>query len=285
MIDIKPINHGFGADIGGIDLATITDADFEIIYQAWLDYGVLRFHDQKLTKDSLQAFSQRFGPLEKIPFGKLSKEQQAKIDNLYVTAISNIVIDGKPLGGLGDGELVWHSDMTYVETPPPASVLLGVEIPAQGGDTYFCDQKAAYEKLSDDMKARIANLTIKHDAAHSSDGKLRPGYEDLTDPRKAPGAVHPIVRPHDETGDACLYLGRREWAYIPELSLAESETLLDELWAQATPEDSIIVQKWTPGDVIIWDNRRCLHKRTPIDPTSRRLLLRCQALAREAHVN
>ena len=66
MIDIKPINHGFGADFGGIDLATITDADFEIIYQAWLDYGVLRFHDQKLTKDSLQAFSQRFGPLEKI---------------------------------------------------------------------------------------------------------------------------------------------------------------------------------------------------------------------------
>ncbi|MEL6956008.1 MAG: TauD/TfdA family dioxygenase, partial [Pseudomonadota bacterium] len=135
MIDIKPIREGFGADVSGVDLARISDADFETIYRAWLDFGVLRFQGQSLDKDSLQAFSQRFGPLEEIPLGRLTAEQRKKIDNLYVTAISNIVVNGRPIGGLGNAEAEWHSDMTYVETPPPASVLLGVEIPPHGGDT------------------------------------------------------------------------------------------------------------------------------------------------------
>ncbi|MEG9862657.1 MAG: TauD/TfdA family dioxygenase [Parvularculales bacterium] len=281
MIEIQPICNGFGADLRNVNLATISDEDFEMIYRAWLDYGVLRFHGQKLDKDGLQAFSQRFGPLEKIPFGKLSKEQQAKLDNLYVTSISNIIVNGKPIGALGTGELVWHSDMTYIETPPPASVLLGVEIPSEGGDTYFSDQKAAYELLPDQLKERIADLTIKHNAAHSSDGRLRPGYEPFDDPREAPGAIHPIVRTHEETGEDCLYLGRREWSYIPGLSLEDSEALLDDLWHHAAPEHYIVEQKWEPGDVIIWDNRRCLHKRSELDPGMRRLLLRCQVLARE----
>jgi taurine dioxygenase len=89
-----------------------------------------------------------------------------------------------------------------------------------------------------------------------------------------------MVRIHNETGEECLYLGRREWAYVPGLPLEESEALLDDLWAYATPADYVVEQNWTPGDVIIWDNRRCLHKRTSIDPSQRRLLLRCQVLAK-----
>lgn len=282
MIDIELVCDGFGADIKDVDLANIGDHAFEAIYQAWLDYGVLRFRGQTLDKDSLQQFSQRFGPLEEIPLGRLSEEQRAKIDNLYVTAISNIVVKGRPIGGLGSSEAQWHSDMTYIETPPPASVLLGVEIPPHGGDTYFVDQKAAYASLPDSLKHRIGGLSIKHDAAHTSVGDLRRGYEAFDDPRDAPGAIHPMVRKHEETGDKCLYLGRRDWAYIPGLSLEESEALLDEVWTYAVPETHIVVQKWTPGDVIIWDNRRCLHRRDEIDPTTRRLLLRCQVLAHEA---
>lgn len=280
MIEIKPIRDGFGANVTGIDLASISDEDFETIYRAWLDYGVLRFCGQSLDKDSLQAFSQRFGPLEEIPVGRLAPEQRAKIDNLYVTAISNILVDGRPIGGLGNAEAEWHSDMTYVDTPPPASVLLGMVIPPHGGDTFFVDQRAAYQSLPDALKTRIEGLSIKHDAAHTSVGELRAGFDPFDDPRDAPGAVHPIVRTHDETGDECLYLGRRDWAYIPGLSLEDSEALLDELWSHAIPEDYIVEQNWTPGDVIIWDNRRCLHRRSEIDPSTKRLLLRCQVLAR-----
>ena len=172
--------------------------------------------------------------------------------------------------------------MTYVEVPPPASVLLGVEIPQNGGDTYFADQRAALALLPADLRRRIEGLSIKHNAAHDSVGNLRPGFEAFDDPRDAPGAVHPIIRKHNETGDDCLYLGRREYAYIPGLSLEESEALLDELWSYAVSADYVVEQNWTPGDVIIWDNRRCLHKRTSIDPSQRRLLLRCQVLARTA---
>ena len=273
---------GFGADITGVDLTNLTDDTFEAIYCAWLRFGVLRFKGQRLNKDSLQTFSQRFGPLEQIPIGRMSEEQKARLDNLFVTPISNIKVDGKPIGGLGDAEATWHSDMTYVEVPPPASVLLGVEIPQNGGDTFFADQRAALASLPEDLRQRIEGLSIKHNAAHDSVGNLRPGFEAFDDPRDAPGAVHPVIRKHSETGDACLYLGRREWAYIPGLSLQESEALLDELWSYAVPADYVVEQNWTPGDVIIWDNRRCLHKRTSIDPSQRRLLLRCQVLARTA---
>ncbi|MEL7546602.1 MAG: TauD/TfdA family dioxygenase [Pseudomonadota bacterium] len=281
MIEIRQMRQGFGADIGGVDLATISDQDFEEVYQAWLKYGVLRFRNQALNKDSLQSFSQRFGPLEEIPVGRLTAEQRAKIDNLYVTAISNITINGRPIGGLGNGEAAWHSDMTYIDTPPPASVLLGVEIPPHGGDTFFVDQRAAFAALPETLKQRIEDLTIKHDAAHTSVGDLRAGFEPFDDPRDAPGAIHPLVREHEETGDKCLYLGRRDWAYIPGLTLEDSEALLEELWSYAIPEQYIVEQNWAPGDVIVWDNRRCLHRRSELDPKTRRLLLRCQVLARE----
>ena len=279
-MQVIPITGTFGADITGVRLGSLSDAWFEDIYGAWLEYGVLRFREQSLTKDDLQAFSHRFGPLEEMPLGRLSATQKAKIDNRYVTPISNIVVDGKPIGGLGDAEASWHSDMTYVESPPPASVLLGVEIPPVGGDTFFADQREALATLPDSLRARINDLTIKHDAAHDSVGLLRPGFEAFDDPRDAPGAEHAIILNHDETGDECLYLGRRDWAYIPGLSLEDSEALLDELWRYAIPGHAVVEQNWLPGDVIVWDNRRCLHRRSSIDPSHRRLLLRCQVLAR-----
>ena len=282
MIAIQPMTPTFVAEISGVDVRSITDAEFEQLYAAWLEFGVLRLRDQPLNEDELQAFSARFGPLEEIPMGRLSESARVKIENRYVTQLSNIIVDGKPIGGLGNAEANWHSDMTYVDTPPPASVLLGVEIPAEGGDTYFADQYAAYEALPDSLKHQIEHLTIKHDAAHTSVGKLRPGFEAFDDPRDAPGAVHPVVTRHEETGRLALYLGRREWAYMPGLSLAESEALLNELWRYATPPGSVWQQQWQPADLIIWDNRRVLHRRDDFDPQARRLMKRCQVLARSA---
>lgn len=280
-MEINPICTDFGARISGIDLAHLSDSDFDRIYEAWLTYGVLCFSNQAIEKDNLQSFSQRFGPLEEMPIGRLTAAQRAKIDNIFVTPISNILKNGKPIGALGNKEVIWHSDMTYSPVPPPASVLLAVEVPEKGGNTHYADQRAAYERLPDKLKTRIKHLTIKHDAAHVSDGSLRRGYEPFDDPRDAPGAVHPIIRIHDETGDACLYLGRRDWAYIPGLSLEDSEALLDELWNYAIVESHVFEHCWNPGDILVWDNRRCIHRRSSLDPSMRRLLFRCQVLARE----
>jgi taurine dioxygenase len=280
MIEVKPIKEAFVAEVTGADVRSLSEEAFEQIYAAWLRYGVLRLRDQQIDEEQLQAFSARFGPLEEIPFGRMSEADKAKVKNRYVTQLSNIVVDGKPIGGLGNAEANWHSDMTYVETPPPASVLLGVEIPRKGGDTYFADQYAAYEALPDELRVRIAELTIKHDAAHTSIGKLRPGFKPFDDPRDAPGAVHPIIQIHEETGRKALYLGRREWAYVPGLTLDESEELLDELWQYAAMPAFVWRQNWQPYDLIIWDNRRVLHRRDDFDPQSRRLMKRCQVLAR-----
>ncbi|MEC8717176.1 MAG: TauD/TfdA family dioxygenase, partial [Pseudomonadota bacterium] len=186
---IEAITPGFAADLAGVDVRRLSEGDFEVLYDAWLRYGVLRLRGQGLEESDLETFSARFGPLEEVPLGRLSDAQRAKVKNRFVTQISNIVVNGKPIGGLGNAEASWHSDMTYVPTPPPASVLLGVEIPPAGGDTYFADQAAALEALPAPLRSRIETLSIKHDAAHTSVGELRRGFEPFDDPRDAPGAV------------------------------------------------------------------------------------------------
>ena len=280
MLEVSPVSHGFVAQINNVEVGNLSDAEFEEIYSAWLDHAVLRIRGQALDEDGLQRFSARFGPLEEIPTGRMSVAQKAKIKNRYVTQLSNILVDGKPIGGLGNSEASWHSDMTYIQVPPPASILLGVEVPQTGGDTYFSNQYAAYDALPSDLKARVQTLNIKHDAAHTSVGSLRPGFEPFDDPRDAPGAIHSIVQTHDETGRKVLYLGRREWAFIPGLELQESERLLDELWSYAVLPENVWRQEWQPGDVVIWDNRCVLHRRDDFPPESRRLMKRCQVLAR-----
>jgi taurine dioxygenase len=282
MIQITPINPTFVAEIEGVDIRSVTQDEFTQIYQAWLDFGVLRLRGQPLNEDELQVFSARFGPLEEIPMGRLSEAKRKKIKNRYVTQLSNIIVDGKPIGGLGNAEAAWHSDMTYVENPPPASVLLSVEIPEQGGDTYFADQNAAYDGLPDELRRRVQELTIKHNAAHTSVGSLRAGFDAFEDPREAPGAIKPVVMTHDETGKKTLYLGRRDWAYVPGLPLEDSEMLLDELWSYAALDQNVWRQQWQPDDLIIWDNRRVLHRRDDFDQNARRLMKRCQVLSRRA---
>ena len=279
---VTPITANFVADIEDVNLATINDTEFEQLYSAWLEYGVLRIRNQDLDDEQLQTFSKRFGPLEEAPFGRMSEEDKAMIKHRYVTTLSNIIADGKPIGGLGNSEATWHSDMTYIETPPPASLLLGIEIPEQGGDTHFANQYAALKALPGVLRKRIETLTVKHNAAHTSVGKLRPGFEAFDDPREAPGAIHPMINTHNESGRPALYLGRREWAYIPGLSVTESDALLDELWAYVALEENTWRQKWQPLDLIIWDNRCVMHRRDGFDQNSRRYMRRCQVLDRNA---
>ncbi len=278
---ITPLGNNLSAEIDDVDLATITGADFDRLYQCWLDHLVLRIRGQALTDEAFQAFSARFGPLEEAPFGKISEEDKRRIKNRYVTVISNVKVDGRPIGGLGNKEAAWHSDMTYKEVIPPASILYAIEIPGAGGETLFANQYAALECMPDGLKARIRDKFIKHDASHNSVGELRRGFHELPDPRQVEGAVHPIIRRHPDTGKEALFLGRRDYAYIPGLSLEDSEALLDEIWQYAVLPENVWTQTWQVSDVIIWDNRCVLHRRAGFDDNERRLMKRCQVLARE----
>ena len=279
---VEQVGQSFVAEVMDVDLGRISDSEFRVLYKAWLEFGVLRIRGQSLNDGELQRFSNRFGPLEEIPYGKISEEEKQKIKNRYVTVISNIEVDGKPIGGLGNKEATWHSDMTYIEDPPPASILMSLEVPELGGDTHFSDQKAAYLSLPNELVSRIENLSIKHNAAHTSVGDLRRGFDPIKDPREAPGAIHPIVRTHDETEEKVLYLGRRELAYVVGFALEESEQLLNEVWRYAAMSENVWTQQWEIGDVIIWDNRRVLHRRDGFDQSQRRLMKRCQVMSSAA---
>ena len=275
-MDIKPLREGFVADVAGVDLLSVDDATFEAIHGAWLRHPILRVRDQHADDEHLQAFSRRFGPLEYAPMGRITEKERAQLPNPHVTTISNILVGGKPIGGLGAAEAAWHTDMSYIESPPTASLLYAVETPEEGGDTHFCDMVAALRALPPDLADRARQLRVKHDAAHDSIGKLRRGHRHASDPRAAPGAVHPMVRRHPENGTEALFLGRRQDAYVEGMPLAQSEALLDEIWRYVALPGATWTQKWKVGDLVIWDNRSVMHRRAAFDPSARRLMRRTQ---------
>jgi taurine dioxygenase len=272
-VQVVPTGKGIGADIVGPDLScALSDATFAAIRDAWLEHKVLRFRGQDLAKDDLLAFSRRFGTLDKAPINIRGKNWIEGYPELAV--MSNIKVAGEVIGSLGYGEAVWHTDMSYQEITPSAALLYSVELPARGGETGFIDMYAAYETLPADLKAAIEGRQIKHDASHNSAGELRKGFQKVTDPREAPGATHPIVIRHPETGRRALFLGRRPNGYVMGLSLDESEALLDRLWAHAVQVPYCWFQEWQLGDLVMWDNRCTMHKRNAFDANERRLLLR-----------
>lgn len=271
-----------GAEIRGLDLSNpLSPQERNALVEALDDRLVLIAHEQKLSDPQLLAFSATFGELDPPgpnPYGIPFNEEFPEIN-----VISNVIENGRPIGGLGAGEAVWHADMTYIDIPPRGAVLHAHEIPENGGgNTYFADQYAAYEALPDDVKKQIDGKRAVHDASRNSAGQLRKGYEEITDPRETKGAVHPLVRTNARTGRKALFLGRRKDSYILGLDLDESEALLDILWAHATQDRFAMCHEWRVGDVLMWDNLAVLHRRDSFDENARRIMHRTQIKGVEA---
>jgi taurine dioxygenase len=166
--------------------------------------------------------------------------------------------------------------MSYLPAPPKASLLYALEIPPEGGDTWFCDMYAAFDSLPEDLKRRAAGLKVKHDGTYNSGGFVRAGVTPTDDPRAAPGHLHPLVCRHPDSGRPMLYLGRRRNAYLDGLDIAESERLLDLLWEHATQDGHVWRHRWQVGDLVLWDNRCTMHRRDPFDAAARRIMHRTQ---------
>lgn len=274
-MEARPLTPVVGAEIVGIDLGDVNEAQFAFIRDAFDRYAGLLFRGQDLSPDQLVAFSRRFGYLDHAPVMENGRTAVPGLPEVYL--VSNIKdADGKEIGSLGAGEAVWHTDMSYLAAPPDISMLHAIEVPPAGGDTWLCGMNAAYEALPQDLKRRIAGLRIKHDGTYNSGGYVRQGVTPTDDPRESPGTYHPVVIAHPNTGQPLLYLGRRRMAHIEGLDLAESEALLDELWSFATREENAYRHSWRVGDVLMWDNRATMHRRDPFDAASRRLMRRTQ---------
>jgi taurine dioxygenase len=273
-LDVIGTGHGVGAEVRGLDLHRMTDEQFGALRSAWFDNSVLLIRDQSLSDADLIAFSRRFGDLDLAPIQESGRRFVEGLPELYV--VSNVVEAGVPIGSLGNGEAVWHTDMSYAEVPPQASALYALEVPPTGGNTSFINMYAVYDALPDALKARIAGRRVKHDGTYNSGGFLRQGVTPTDDPRQAPGSLHPLVYVHPETGRAALYLGRRRNAYIDGLDLAASEALLDELWAHVDGDRFGWSHVWRRGDLVLWDNRCTMHRRDAFDPAARRVMHRTQ---------
>jgi taurine dioxygenase len=273
-LTVIPSGRALGAEIQGIDLRTIDSDTFSSVYHAWLEHSVLLIRGQNLTDDDLIAFSERFGDLDWAPIQESGRRFVEGHPEIYV--VSNVMENGAPIGSLGAGEATWHTDMSYLEDPPKASILYALEVPPAGGNTYFNSMYLAYESLPSAVKKRIDGRKLKHDGTYNSGGYVRQGVSAVNDPVTSPGTYHPLVCTHPETKRRVLYLGRRRNAYIEGLSLAESESLLDELWSHANREELEWHNEWRVGDLVLWDNRCTMHRRDPFDASSRRVMHRTQ---------
>jgi taurine dioxygenase len=273
-VEIIPTGAALGAEIRGVNLTTLDDAAFSRLTRAWLDHSVILIRDQMLDDAELVAFSRRFGELDWAPVQETGRRFVEGMPEIYV--VSNVLVNGQPIGSLGAGEAVWHTDMSYLELPPKASMLYALEVPRSGGNTSFCSMYAVYDALPESLKQRIGGLKIKHDGTYNSGGYVRQGVTPTDDPRSSPGAVHPLVCVHPESGRRMLYLGRRRNAYIVGLELAESEALLDELWSSVARPEFAWEHAWRVGDLVLWDNRCTMHRRDPFDAGTRRVMHRTQ---------
>src|SRR5262245_57459912 len=238
-MEIIAMNAPLGAEVRCGDVRVLTDAQVAEIRVAWLQHLVVTFRGQQLTDADLITFARRFGEFQystplPSPLANEGKVRQGGADERYpeVTVVSNVVEDGVALGGLGDGDLMWHTDMSSFDAPPNQTILHALEVPAGEGRTGFDNMYLAWDTLPADLRKQVDGLELKHDATIDAAGYVRRRFADApADVRSSPGAVHPLVCTHPETGRNCLYLGRRAKAWLVDRSLEESDALLDRLWA------------------------------------------------------
>ena len=248
-IEVRKIAGALGAEIHGVDIARpLADDVIAEIRKAWLDHLVIFFRDQKLTPQGLLAFSQRFG--EPMEYPQLKGLPECPM----ITPVIKLEHERSNFGG------VWHSDTTYLERPPAASMLYALETPPHGGDTLFASQYMAYETLSDGLKHTLAGLvavnsSTKADVTRSREDRLR----EAGVATKALAGEHPVVRTHPETGRKALYVNRGHTARFRDWSEEESAPLLEHLFAHQVRPEFTCRFHWDPGSLAFWDNRCTQH--------------------------
>jgi taurine dioxygenase len=267
-----------GTEIVGVDLSNpVSDETFEQIRKVWHDSnGLVVIRDQKLTEEQQIAFSRKFGKLHTLQGHTVTKYLHPDHPEIY--RVSNKVVDGKPQGRKGAGTY-WHSDQSYEATPAHASVLYAKEIPPVGGDTIFASTQRAYEALSDTFKAFLLPLKAVHSFANASGGGFRNEVVTKEQLDAARPSVHPIIRKHAETGKLGVFVNPGFTAYIDGLDPAESRAVLGYLFELVTKPDYQYRHRWSPNDMVIWDNRCTLHYAVmDYDGKGDRLMHRCTVI-------
>ena len=273
--DVRRLMPNLGAEIIGVDLARgVDDVLFRSIYQAFLEYQVLLFGPQDLPAGRQVEFARQFGEVQIHVMNQYHADGHPELYRL-----SNLDENGNPNGKHPDkGTLAWHTDGSWRRVTGQATIIYGEIVAGEGGETHFCDMYGAYERLSPEWKKRIGSLRAVHNLDFSR--TRRHGEDPMTEAqrREVPPVDHPVVRTHPETGRKCLFLGDHA-EYIVGLDYAAGRALIEELNALAVHPDLTYEHRWTPGELIVWDNRCLMHRATEYDPAvQRRVVRRCTVL-------
>jgi len=245
-----------GAHITDVDLARITDDEFGRIEAAFNERGVICIRNQKLSEAQLLAFGRRFGAVEPHFLKHYTHPQHPEI--LF---ISNVKENGKDIGHADAGS-VWHTDMSYTDRPPRATLLYALEVPFENGralgDTRFASAAAAYDSLPADMRQRISGLRAIHQVAGRR-ARTGTGQQDQALRREQPAVVHPVARTHPITGRKCLYVSKGECEAIEGMSKEDALALIDELADRVIEDRFRYTHHWQVHDLLMWDNCTVQH--------------------------
>ena len=245
-LEVRRRGGTLGAEVAGVDLAALDDGVFAAIEAAFREHLVLCFRDQRITPADQIAFTGRFGPCPPNP----DPHRGTLPGHPEIRPLENR--PGKP----GPDNNFWHSDVTYAEKPILGALLRAVEVPAAGGDTWFCNMCAAHDRLSPGMQRMLAGLKAVHTARRNY---LRSGLPLSAMP--AP-VEHPVVTVHPATGRRVLYINPHFTERFAGMTEAESRPLIDFLVAGATVPENVYAHRWRPDDVLLWDNRCVMHRST-----------------------
>ena len=276
VLSVTPVHPVHGAEISGVDLGKPLEADtVEAIRQAWHGNALLLFRSQALSGDDQLRFAEHFGTIAERhqPKPGATRVAAAEWTNLMmVTDIMNE--DGKPVGGLGHGEMWFHSDKCYHQRPHRASFLYGIKIPSEGGHTKYASLYAAYDNIPDDLKRRLEGACVMQGYDYASTNRLNLDID-------LDNIFHysqPIFVTNPGSGRKALYVSRLNTMWIEGMDRDESEAILAQLF-DITEDPAIVYEHvWQPGDLVMWDNLACLHARTDWPEDQTRMLRRCTTL-------
>jgi len=282
-LESRLLDNSFACEILGLRLwEPQDDQTIDELRDLWARHPVLVFRRQALSENELADFSERFGPLE-----RTVRTDWASPVRPEIGLISNLTdAQAKPIGGLGDGEIQWHSDQSYMLNPATGAMLYALELPPEGGATSWVDLSAAYAGLPDRLKQAIEGKRgvfsyVKRLAGYQ--GVDRVISEEAK--RKTPPILHPLVHTHPITGRRALYLDSTTTVGVEGMDEASGAALLEEIYEFATRPEFTYCHHWQIGDALLWDNGFTMHRREPFDPLARRLMKRTTIfLSRERHI-
>jgi alpha-ketoglutarate-dependent taurine dioxygenase len=269
MLELRPITEAIGTEVSGVDVtAPIPARDFDRIYRAWIDTAILLFRGQRMTPAQQTAFTRRFGEVTSYTRSKFAEQ-----DHPEILVLSNILRDGRLIGSPVSGR-VWHTDGHYLEQPPAGSMLYALEVPPEGGDTWYANMFAAYDALPEATRRQLIGLKViisrVQSRPYNYPGRPPPTAQERADWIDMP---QPIVRTHPVNGRKALYAGGNvPWRIenMPEELSAPLVTFVQEF---AIRPQFTYCHKWRPGDIVLWDNRSAMHRATAYDGERYRRLM------------